>query len=1084
MNLKYIVYLIILIMAFTGVATAVGPEAPNMTFTSSKEWLIANGADSALLTLQDNSNPIQGITVEFNVNNTDLATVNRVPVTIGMGGIATSQINAMTKSGTVEVYANVTYKTDRSNTSEPLKYVNYSILQKIDHDTPYAITYDTFPDGVVTVGTELPITIRISDYWGNTVDNRNPATLEKINMSVQGSPGDFAVLKNGGSWVKGMEIPVDGLGNFNTTLKISTRPGFQSILVKPLNMPISEKSYYVRGIANGIPGSIISRIEIAEGGTGSSAVNPPYITADGFSRYFVTYTLYDEYENPVSDRIVNFSTTIPGEEQYLPATTDLGEVKIFYGPKDQVGTVTLNAVSIDNPNAKVNNTVKFINSTAVEMLITANPETMPSIDAVPDFTSEIRAKVVDVNGNGVPNETVTFSVGTPAYAENYTITSNPSLVGTSAITDSDGYATVSFVPGGFTTNWADPKHDDTATGRVSVTATWNVTPMSILLTWKNYPYLSAETFVTPNVVNVTDNVTVTLWLKGDGWALQPKPIDVVLATDRSGSMLEDNPDRMTAAMSASKLFNSKMNPIRDRVGLVSFGDPSSDNGWARMTPEYVYIHGDRYCHTSAGWATRHLDGYYYDWRKCYGVYEDSSRWYISSTSFKWVGPDSTFDMSIDPSNLDYWPYTTTYESGSSHQTYVSTYYKGNPRNYGATMATVEQTLSFNHTTVNNSIDQMVPSGGTPMREGLYRAVKMLRDNPRSAAIPAVILLSDGDWNTGGNPLGASGAVAFPADGITSTTSIIQWAKAKNISIYTIGLGVTPTTAAYLTSYATQTGGKYYSAATPADLDVIYTSIAGDLQTEAGVSTNADLNYGTVNVNQVPTGGVFDYVYKNGVSTMNKSYWKNETPIYGPNYYDQTSDWSDKTLSFNVGTIRLNQTWMASYLLKVNKPGNIDVFGVGSYISFNGNTSQLYLPKTLITALPNMDTTGGVNVTKTLTIDALTAVVNESNNLADLFVDIQILPSSPNLSVIADIYITDEDQHTTTWIKSVEIAPVVNGRMHVTSVDLSQYPRGKQYTFYVDFVNKQPGTNPKYWAQLSSNNFVMMKKPTGVYIRLE
>ncbi len=613
--------------------------------------------------------------------------------------------------------------------------------------------------------------------------------------------------------------------------------------------------------------------------------------------------MYDEYENPVSDRIVNFSTTIPGEEQYLPATTDLGQVKIFYGPKDQVGTVTLNAVAIDNPGAYVNNTVKFINSTATEMLITANPETMPSIDAVPDFSSEVRAKVVDINGNGVPNETVTFSIGTPAYAENYTITSNPRLVDTSAVTDSDGYATVFFIPGGFTTNWADTKYDETATGRVSVTATWNATPQSILLTWKNYPYLSAETFVTPNVVNVTDNVTVTLWLKGDGWALQPKPIDVVLCTDRSGSMLEDNPDRMTASMSASKLFNSKMNPLRDRVGLVSFGDPSGDGGQARMSPNYVYIHGDKYCYRPVGgWATRHLDGYYYDWRYCYGVSQSGSEWYIGSSSFKWVGPDSSFDMSANPSTLDYWPYTTTYDSGSSHQAYISAYYKGNPRDYSGTMATIEQTLSFNHTTVNNSIDQMVPSGGTPMREGLYRAVKMLRTSPRAGAIPAVILLTDGDWNTGGDPLGASGAVSFPADGITSTTSIIQWAKQKNISIYTIRLGSAGNEAA-LKVYANQTGGKYYWAATPADLDTIYTSIAGDLQTEAGVSTRADLNYGTVNVNQVPTGDVFDYVYKNGVSTMNKSYWKNETPIYGPNYYDQTIDWSDKVLSFNVGTVK-------------------------------------------------------------------------------------------------------------------------------------------------------------------------------------
>jgi hypothetical protein len=216
MNMKYIIFSLILLLAISGVASAIGgPSPPNMTFTSSKEWLIANGADSVVLTLRDNNNPVQGMSVEFNVNNTDMATVSRVPVTIGPDGIATSQIFARTKSGSIVVYANVSYKTDRSNASEPLKYLYYNLTQKIDHDTPYAITYDTFPNDVVSVGNETPITIRISDYWNNNVDNRNTATLEKINISVQGSPGDLAVLNSGGSWVKSMEIPVDNRGNFS-----------------------------------------------------------------------------------------------------------------------------------------------------------------------------------------------------------------------------------------------------------------------------------------------------------------------------------------------------------------------------------------------------------------------------------------------------------------------------------------------------------------------------------------------------------------------------------------------------------------------------------------------------------------------------------------------------------------------------------------------------------------------------------------------------------------------------------------------------------------------------------------------------
>ncbi len=72
-------------------------------------------------------------------------------------------------------------------------------------------------------------------------------------------------------------------------------------------------------------------------------------------------------------------------------------------------------------------------------------------------------------------------------------------------------------------------------------------------------------------------------------------------------------------------------------------------------------------------------------------------------------------------------------------------------------------------------------------------------------------------------------------------------------------------------------------------------------------------------------GVFTYVYQNPVSTMNRTYWRT-TPsvnINGPYYYDQTADWADNNLSFDVGTLKLNQVWMTTYMLKVNKVGPIN-----------------------------------------------------------------------------------------------------------------------------------------------------------------
>ena len=52
--------------------------------------------------------------------------------------------------------------------------------------------------------------------------------------------------------------------------------------------------------------------------------------------------------------------------------------------------------------------------------------------------------------------------------------------------------------------------------------------------------------------------------------MQPKPIDVMFSTDRSGSMMEDNPDRMVSIMQAAKIFVDEMG-ANDQLGQVSFG---------------------------------------------------------------------------------------------------------------------------------------------------------------------------------------------------------------------------------------------------------------------------------------------------------------------------------------------------------------------------------------------------------------------------------------------------------------------------------------------------------------------------------
>ena len=106
---------------------------------------------------------------------------------------------------------------------------------------------------------------------------------------------------------------------------------------------------------------------------------------------------------------------------------------------------------------------------------------------------------------------------------------------TSAVEPDFGVAKVNVYPGSFKLAGVSG-YEPTATGNATITATWNSIPRDTLLVWKNYPYLSAVTKITPAQVKVGDTVDVNLKLNGDGWKLAKNPIDVSLAVDNSLTM--------------------------------------------------------------------------------------------------------------------------------------------------------------------------------------------------------------------------------------------------------------------------------------------------------------------------------------------------------------------------------------------------------------------------------------------------------------------------------------------------------------------------------------------------------------------
>ena len=882
-------------------ASALVPDG--VEISTSSEWVTAGSGDSATITVlvTNGTTPIPGATVAFAVEGAP-GSINPAGTVTDDAGRATAVFSPATTSGTATITATVSHE----ELAGPL---TRGVGQQIDHAAPAAIA-SLWYEPVVAVGQTTAIAVRMVDRYGNVVDSRNRAETICLMTSA---PAGFVV---GASCPDEVSVPVDAAGNATATLRVDTAAGENLVWIQP---PAPVRSDYIS--ITGIGGEP-SHIMLTVDPVGAS------VPADGEKVIEITYTLFDGCGNPTPGQPLWVNASIqrgdrPNEQQdVLLYSNRYGQVMITYGPEDSVGVATITATADVNPDVSISQEVEFTSTDPVNMLLSANPQTMPSQDVKSDAVSRIRAKVMDLKGNPVEGETVMFEIVSSSYAP-YNQTAVPALEGLSATTNADGSAIVAFYPGAFTIDRDAPGWSKAATGMATVRATWGGVSRDIPLVWKNYPYLSVETAVSPETVAVNETVNVTIRLKGDGWALQPDPINVVFCTDRSGSMLKDYPDRMVKAMEASEIFNAQMNYPRDRLGLVSFGK----NGYTDLI------------------------GYGYRY---------------------WLGQDDT-------NNDDY--------------SYRSVHYPSD-RKYYADYATVDLPMSDDPSKINTTIKQTVPDWGTPMRSGIYKAINELSVNGSADAVKAVIVLSDGDYNHYGDPLARGSAKSskdpadfadrtteyFPFNGLgqgkMSSQNMSVFAMNNNIRIYSIAFAndITSDGKDTLRILAESTGGKYYYAPTGDDLAGVYTDIAGILKTEAGVDTELDVSFENVEVNEAPMSGagVFDYVYAAGASTTISSWIDNETGHYIITPFttiDQTPDWNaDNNLHFDIGTVRLGQTWEATFRLKVLTDGNINVFGPNSMITFNNGTDALELPDTFITAIPDLNNTGITNRWLTVALD--------------------------------------------------------------------------------------------------------------------
>ena len=910
----------------------------NVVITTSEPWMVANGADSPSITVSVTdawNQGIPGATVALS-SGAPWALHDPVLVTDNYGKAQTSFL-ATTKSGTAVITASATVA---GVTTAP---VTSTLAQNIDADTPFS-SVALYP-ATATVGTPVNVSVQVTDRFGNPVTSRRQPRNVSFFTTTSGT-GRFADAA--GNRVTALSVSLSNdTGLAPVTYYVGTKQGNNYLSISP-PYPIASSIVSITGIGDSVPFSIIQVV--------NPSGNPPLVPADGSSQATIDYFLFDQWGNPSVAQGVKISTSV-GENR-LFYTNDQGRATVLYGPKLSAGFYTISAESETNSSVQATQTVQFGSMDPKDMLLTATPQTMASLDVNPSMVATVTALVIDERGNPVKGQTVTFRIeksSNGTFIQNQTpyilgngIKATDTTTQVPVTTDGNGQAMLYYYPGSFPTP-KESGYNASSQGTTIIDANWAglVAPVArnISLNYKNYPFISVYTDTSPKNVMVGDLVNVSVRLKGDGWALQPKPIDVILLFDRSATMLynesisggkiysESPDDRMVMAMRAGQDFVDHTGQ-NDQIGVVSFGDPL--DGRALLTPTGTSFDND-------------LDPYYWRAGKDYDCSPTQNQHSLCSES----SHNTTDNVAYIAANYP------------AHGLLGRDYRVGGVNTGDFT----ESDLTIDHTAVKNAIRNMVPAGGTPMRQGIYDSVEKLLLSNRTGTVQAIVLLTDGQWDTTGDPQGVNRTAfggpkyydAVQHDLGDGTASVITWAKFHNIKIFTIALG-SDTNKTQLREYSTETGGGYNETSTGVGLDSIYLQIAGQLRQDASINTTVLLDFNTMELNGNQTvAGATAFTYQhNDRSTYILSV--DGTSVVA----DNTTDWSHGQFKFYPGTIKLNQQWMVNFSLMANLAGNIKVLSSKtSMVTFEGNEGQVSIPDTFVTTTPLGTEPGPTNVACTV-----------------------------------------------------------------------------------------------------------------------
>jgi hypothetical protein len=903
----------VLLLVVVGSAALIPDQNSTITSNAANNWTVVMQQSTISVYAYNTTAliPVSGSTVTWSLNPTTLGSLGTPVSTTDASGLASTTFTAGATPGTVNITATI-------------GAVQKTYTLNIDHDVPYTAVYNY--QSVATVATVIPFNTTFTDRWGNPIDRRNPFNPQFITFTISSPLPNTAAFNINSTWVTLASLQPDMQGKISINVLTDSVYGSNIIGISPVHGYINGEPdridyQYIVSIENGVPFSIAQSV---------NPDSPPSLPADGASdhKFTITYSLLDKFGNPAGNQTIQVHTNFGDADTFL-LTNNAGQIAFNYGPHTTAGNVTITATTLANSSVSCNCTIQYYSTAAVSMAFSASPETMPSIDANSTSTSTLSAKIMDVMGNPVAGQSVTFNIGPPTYDTPY-VSSPPFLVNMTAVSDSNGYATVTFIPGGF--NTTDNKYglfNPGATGSTTATATWNSITKNDQLTWKNYPYLKITTSVSPKLVPLNGTVNVTISMLGDGWKLNGKPADVIIVTDLAGGILGTT--LLGYTQTADNAFVLGANNTT-WIGLVSFGaapNMASTNAtllYANQQNNHNYALFNAYNGAPGDFCLR-----------------NPALWNSATDPVTIINGPPHGSGSYSGGS----PYT--YINGFSDATIDSTSFVNHQGelNGGKPLETAianYQTRFLNTGTVAGSCGEP-GCGGTDYAAGLNAALRFFAENPNPLHSQSIVIMGDGVtmmaplapgsmesyWPSDWYPRSNLGWLDESDTSINAAINAAAQAKSQGITIYAAGYQlngyVDNSTLEQLVSPPYT--NTYHYMASSQDLASTMLAIQGQIQQNAGVNTTMDMNFNNVSVGYGNQTTGFEYLYNPPSSTSIT--WQNGTTTVS----DQSAQWNaNHQLIFNVGTINLSQTWRTTFQLRATQQGIFDVCGNGSQVVFN------------------------------------------------------------------------------------------------------------------------------------------------------